>query len=319
MTWQQSIDQFNLPSLPPFAQGMAITDWPQGRDYLLCYDSDFAETYPDVRHTLGYIHSAGYNIAVQCLRRPNARATVFVFHGYYDHVGLYNNVIHYCLKHGCDVVAYDLPGHGLSSGERAAIDSFHTYRQVLRDVLEALAPLDLTTPYLAMAQSTGCAILMSHLLDGGAGDFDRSVLMAPLVRPAAWWWGRPAHTLLKPFIHSLPRRFADNSDDQAFLEFLRNRDPLQPRRLPVSWVGALKAWLPWFHALAPQPECKVLILQGNSDDTVDWRYNLPVIRDNFPAHKEVMIPGARHHLVKEGESYRAKVWSACDGFLLEGI
>ncbi|QQD18003.1 alpha/beta hydrolase [Spongiibacter nanhainus] len=319
MTWQQSIDQFNLPLLPPFAEEVAITDWPQGRDYLHCYDSDFAETYPDVRHTIGRIDSASYNIAVQCLRRPNARATVFVFHGYYDHVGLYNNVIHYCLKHGCDVVAYDLPGHGLSSGERAAIDSFHTYRQVLRDVLGAVADIDLAKPFLAMAQSTGCAILMSHLLDGGSDDFARSVLMAPLVRPAAWGWGRSAHALLKHLIHSLPRRFADNSDDQAFLEFLRHRDPLQPRRLPVSWVGALKAWLPWFHALAPQPDCKVLILQGDNDDTVDWRYNLPVIRDKFPAYREVAIPGARHHLVKEGESYRAKVWSACDGFLLEGI
>lgn len=296
-----------------------MLEWSLGQAYSEFYHAEFTDQYPELQHTIGCIDSVGERIAVQCLRRPGARATVFVFHGYYDHVGLYNNVIHYCLKHGCDVVAYDLPGHGLSSGERASIASFHRYRQVLCDVLAAVADRGLAKPYLAMAQSTGCAILMSHLLDGGAGDFARSVLMAPLVRPAAWWWGRPAHTLLKPFIHSLPRRFADNSDDQAFLEFLRHRDPLQPRRLPVQWVGALKAWLPWFHALAPLPDYKLLILQGDRDDTVDWHYNLPVVRSKFPAHRQVMIPGARHHLVKEGERFRAQVWSACDGFLFDGL
>ncbi len=314
MPWPDGIDQYALPSLPPLSGEATLERSTWGADYAAYYGIDFGRHYPGLRHYLGSLDSGGEAIAVQVFALPQAQATAVVLHGYYDHVGLFDNVINYCLKHGYSVVAFDLPGHGLSSGERAAIDDFLVYRQVLRDVLAALPAFSLAEHRIAIGQSTGCAVLMSHLLDGGSDDFRKSVLLAPLVRPSDWWWGRPAHALLRHIIHSLPRRFADNSDDQAFLEFLRERDPLQPRTLPMSWVGALKKWLPWFQQL-PAADCEVLLLQGDADETVDWRYNLPVIRRKFPRLEEQHIPGARHHLAKEGEQYRAQLWAACDQFL----
>lgn len=314
MSWPDGINQQALPALPPLSRRSTLSSLPWGGAYAAYYGLDLEKDYPGLRHYLGRVASGGQAIAVQVFSLPGAHSTAFVYHGFYDHVGLFNNVIDYCLRHGCSVVAADLPGHGLSSGERAAIDDFLCYRQVLRDTFGAVEPFGLPSRRLAFAQSTGCAIVMSHLLDGGEADFDRAVLMAPLVHPQDWWWGKPAHSVLKYFIHSLPRKFADNSDDQAFLTFLRERDPLQPRRLPLSWVGALKKWLPWFHARPPSM-AKVLVIQGDADETVDWRYNLPVIADKFPRRQLVMLPGARHHLVKEGERFRAQLWQACDGFL----
>jgi alpha-beta hydrolase superfamily lysophospholipase len=314
MPWPDNIDQENLPSLSPLSLQSTVNSQPWLPEYCAYYGIDFEKDYAGLRHYIGYFEAEGERIATQVFKLPNAQRTAFVYHGYYDHVGLFNNVINYCLKHGCSVVAFDLPGHGLSSGERASIDSFFRYRSVLRAAFAAVAPFELPPRRFAMAQSTGCAIVGSHILDGGSDDFEQVILMAPLVRPRAFWWGKPAHSILKYFLHSLPRRFADNSDDQAFLEFLRERDPLQPRILPVAWVGALKKWLPWFHA-QPACDCPVLILQGDADDTVDWQYNLPVLRKKYRRLREVIIHGARHHLVKEGEHYRAQIWQACDAFL----
>lgn len=315
MYWPDQIDQQRLPTLSPLGPEADLDSQPWLREYCAYYGIDFSKDYPELEHFIGYFDAEGERIAAQVFRLPNAQRTAWVYHGYYDHVGLFNNVINYCLKHGLSVVAFDLPGHGLSTGERAAIDSFFRYRSVLREAFDAVRAFALPTRRIAIAQSTGCAIVGSHLLDGGSEDYEKVVLLAPLVRPREFSWGRPLHAVLKYFLRSIPRRFADNSDDQAFLEFLRERDPLQPRTLPLSWVGALKDWLPWF---AQQGACDtpVLILQGDADETVDWRHNLPVLRGKYRALSEQIIRGARHHLVKEGEVYRAQLWQAMDDFLM---
>jgi alpha-beta hydrolase superfamily lysophospholipase len=302
------------PLLPPLSHDCSTAVSPWVGEYLEYYGLDFERDFEGLRHYIGAFDSVGERIACQVFQHPEAVCTAFVYHGYYDHVGLFNNVIEYCLRHHCSVVAYDLPGHGLSTGERAATNDFLLYRQVLRDAFDAVSQFELPAQRVALAQSTGCAVLNSHLLDGGSADFERVVLMAPLVRPVDWWWGVHAHSVLKYFKHSLPRKFTDNSADTVFLEFLRNHDPLQHRFLPLSWVGALKKWLPWFRRL-PNSDIPVLIIQGDADTTVDWRYNVPLLMKKFPNAELLVIPGARHHLAKEGEAHRAALWQACDRFL----
>ncbi|WP_269618613.1 alpha/beta hydrolase [Zhongshania sp. BJYM1] len=312
--WSPDFDPLALPDIPNISVTSFIADVPWALDYSRYYDINFEDSYSGLTHLFGAFNSAGERIAMQIFSLPEAHSTAFVYHGYYDHVGLFNNVINYFLKHGYSVVAYDLPGHGLSTGERAAIDDFMRYRQVLCDAFQVVANFGLPARKVGLAQSTGCAVLMSHLLSGGERDFDRVVLLAPLLKPCDWWWGKPAHAVLKHFIHSLPRKFADNSDDQVFLEFLRERDPLQARSLPISWVGALKKWQPWFHRQTPVAS-SMLILQGDNDHTVEWRYNLPRIQAKFPNAKVIYVPGARHHLAKEGERFREQLWQACDDYL----
>ncbi|MBD2857812.1 alpha/beta hydrolase [Spongiibacter sp. KMU-158] len=304
------------PDLPALSLESSVTISPWVGEYLRYYGLDFEKDFAGLRHYLGYFDSVGERIACQVFKLPDAHCTAFVYHGYYDHVGLFNNVIEYCLRHGLSVVAYDLPGHGLSSGPRASIDDFLKYRQVLRDAFKAVDVFELPAQKIALAQSTGCAVLNSHVLDGGEQDFEKLVLMGPLVRPTSWWWGSPAHRVLKHFIKALPRKFAPNSSDNDFLEFLRERDPLQFRGLPLAWVGALKKWLPWFRAL-PSSNARVLIVQGDADDTVDWRYNVPLLQGKYPKAKLVMLPGGHHHLVKESLAQRAKLWQACDDFLFK--
>jgi alpha-beta hydrolase superfamily lysophospholipase len=62
----------------------------------------------------------------------------------------------------------------------------------------------------------------------------------------------------------------------------------------------------------------VLVVQGDADDTVDWRFNLPVIREHFPNAVFCHLNSARHHLVNESEAIRARIWSQVDGYLATG-
>ena len=147
------------------------------------------------------------------------------------------------LARGCNVVAFDLPGHGLSSGRRAEIDDFAEYSRAIAAVLEAVSFLPGRRD--CIAQSTGGAAVMDYLQTGQQPDLDRIVLLAPLVRPHGWWRVRALHELLHRFVSAVPRDFADNSQDPDFIKFL-HRDPLQSNVIPACWVGALRRWLAEF-------------------------------------------------------------------------
>lgn len=264
-----------------------------------------------VRHGLGWIDAAGYRVAVQCWRHAEApRGTALLLHGYYDHVGIYGHVIARLLATGHDVVAFDLPGHGLSTGEPAVIDDFDDYQQVLHAVLAGMTAAQLPPLRVAVGQSTGAAVLMEYLLanrlDAARAPFAKAVLLAPLVRPVNWTLNRLVYLLVRPFRDSIPRKFAINSHDEAFLRFLREEDPLQSHRLSVRWVGAMKRWIPRMEAHAPL-DFPLVVVQGDRDGTVDWRHNLGVIRAKFPSVEVHRVAGAGHQLANEGEPWRTQV------------
>jgi alpha-beta hydrolase superfamily lysophospholipase len=129
-----------------------------------------------------------------------------------------------------------------------------------------------------------------------------------LVRPRAWGLSKLSYHLLSPFKSAIPRRFSDNSSDSDFLHFVQHRDPLQPRDLPTAWVGALAKWIPRIES-APRSRQRPLIVQGESDMTVDWQHNLEVLQDKFDQPEILRLPGARHHLVNESEALRRQYFA----------
>lgn len=133
----------------------------------------------------------------------------------------------------------------------------------------------------------------------------RTILLAPLVRPRAWGWSKFSYQLLRPFVDSIPRRFSENSSDAEFLAFLRDRDPLQPKILPTAWVGALSRWIPRIEAAGHGAQ-SLLVVQGDADETVDWRYNLKVLEEKFEKIECLLLTGARHHLANESEALRRR-------------
>jgi lysophospholipase len=283
--------------LPPFGDSAAPS--PELQAFCRTYGLDFTARLPHVVYQAGQVRSGEFTLAVHQWCQPNARANLLLVHGYFDHSGLFNKLIAWGLAHHCNVLIFDLPGHGLSSGEPAVIDDFGDYSRAIDAVLRATSLPSL--PWWAMAQSTGGAALIDYARKY-TWPFAATVLLAPLVRPARWASVRAAHRLLAPFIPSVERKFSVNSSDREFLDFLK-RDPLQSRRTSLRWVGALRRWLRGLQR-RDLGVGAVLVIQGDADATVDWRYNVGFVSALFPGSRVEYLHGAGHQLANEAESYR---------------
>ena len=301
-------------SLQPLAAGQPLSS--EALAYQRFYGLDFAQRSPAVKRQLGRFNAGGYEIVSQ-VWWPDAPpvATLFVIHGFYDHMGLYRHVIEWGLNRGFVVIACDLPGHGLSSGERASIDDFAQYQAVLQGLFIEAQSLQLPQPWHLCGQSTGGAIVLDHLLRYGEPSpaQGKAILLSPLVRPKDWGWSKLSYYLLRPFVKGIARRFSENSNDPAFLPFLQ-ADPLQPLRLPTAWVGALARWIPRIENASPSAR-QPLVVQGQADKTVDWQHNLEVLKTRFNQPRVLLLPEARHHLANETAAIREQYFGFLDQYL----
>lgn len=299
-----------IDELLPFDwQSPTVADSPAWREYREHYRLDFSGS-GTLNHYAGKLSLCDYDIAVQQWCQPDAKGTALLLHGYYDHTGIYGSLIEFCLQQGLNVVMYDLPGHGLSSGERASIDSFQDYDDIFSQVLQQVQHHIGGALYL-FGQSTGGAVCINYLLKRQL-TFDQSpfiaiTLFAPLVRPKGWNKARVLYSVLSFCLKRIKRKFNANSADANFLRFIAQHDPLQPRYLSVRWVGALRQWISFVES---QPECEIPlnIIQGDADNTVDWRHNLSILSQKFPNRQVFMLPGGQHHLVNESLKNRSLIY-----------
>ena len=308
----ESAGQLN-ESLPAVDFKASIPDNELISCYLSHYELDQLHSPWPIHHSLGSFDSLHYRLVCQYFAIPDEhrQGTVVVVHGYYDHVGLFRHAIEFCLSHGFAVLTFDLPGHGLSSGDPANIDSFDYYSQALVDCLQVARKNGLKGPWHMLAQSTGAASVINCLLNEDRfqlADIDKIVLLAPLLRPVDWKSSLRKFHLIRWFVKRVKRDFVTNSHDEEFLHFIQEHDPLQTRYLKVDWVRSLKTYLESFDAAA-NSSAPLHIVQGTEDTTVDWRYNLPKLTTKFPAARTHIIEGARHHLVNESAEYRERIFA----------
>lgn len=286
--------------------GASLSD--EARKYADYYHLDMTNQVAGVSHRFGFFRSGDYRIACHFYQADPCQGTVFLLHGYYDHVGLYRHIIRGLLEMGYNVVAYDQPGHGLSSGGQAQIDGFSEYTQCLQDCLNSLSE-QITGPIALLGQSTGAAIIMDYLLFAQSPrcEIGNVVLLAPLHRPSNWRNNLTLYYVVRSFAKTIRRKFMPSSHDEEFLHFVREQDPLQSQKVTVSWVGSLHRWIQKTHQAQP---CKlpITVIQGTGDETVAWQQNIEFIKDKFPNGKIVYLQQARHHLVNESPSIRQRVF-----------
>ena len=263
-------------------------------------------------HRIGIIESSRFQLVCQyfSVSIKRQRGTVFLVHGYFDHAGLYGDLIKYCLMHGLAVVVFDLPGHGLSSGKLSSIESFNQYSEAFLSCVTEAGKQLINKPRFAIGQSMGAAVLINCIIEKifPPQDFDHIILLAPLLYPRKWNAMRFLFPLVSCFFSSMKRNFSTNSHDQEFLDFLRTSDSLQSKNLPVDWLLAMVDYQKRF-AEFPTKVQKFSIIQGTADETVDWKYNIKKIEEKFIGSKVYLVNGGMHHLVNESKDYREHVFS----------
>lgn len=297
--------------LPKLAEGAA----PSGSMARFCadYGLDPELRHASVQHRVGTFSSGDFSLVGHVWLQTGATHNLVLVHGYFDHSGLYGKLVEFGLRQHCNVLIFDLPGHGLSSGPIAAIDDFCQYGRAIADAISAASLPAL--PCWVIAQSMGAAALV-ECARAYPWPFDAAVLLAPLVRPSGWARIVFAHTLVGRILKSVPRGFAVNSSDTAFLAFVKD-DPLQSHRVPLVWVRALRHWLQTL-PLRDLGVGPVLVVQGDNDATVDWHYNLPAIEKLFPGTTVAMLPGAGHHLANESKPLMRDYLATISAYLSAG-
>ena len=70
--------------------------------------------------------------------------------------------------------------------------------------------------------------------------------------------------------------------------------------------------------MAAMPPCRypVSLVQGDQDETVDWRFNTAYVRSHTFVEGYVEVAGAAHHLANEREDFRTQCLAALDRYLL---
>ena len=280
-------------------------------DNLYQYLNFYQLPLPTDRLTLHTGTTEDGQIALMSWEPATSVGTVLIVHGYMDHIGLYGHLIRALLSRQLTVLCFDAKGHGLSAGKPCSISHFSEYVDRLTEIV-GIAQEHFTGPLHGIGQSMGGAVLIKHLINHSpttSYPFATLNLLAPLLQPWGWKQSRRLYHLTRWFLKSIKRVFRASSWDQDFLDFLRTQDPLQPRKVPTDWVGAMDQWISEFHH-SPKNDYPVHIIQGNHDKTLDWEYNLARFKDKLPSASMTMIEQANHHLVNESEPLRKKIFSA---------
>ncbi|MEQ9824384.1 MAG: alpha/beta hydrolase [Puniceicoccaceae bacterium] len=236
---------------------------------------------------------------------PQARGWIVLLHGYLLHSLCQASCIAFLLQQGYAVIAPDWPGHGLSEGNRASIDSFQDYADVLDSVMQMHACHFPSPPHL-IAHSTGASAWLEYQRTRCADPFARIVLVAPLLRNQLWHLSCLGIRLASPWLSSVPRCFRKSSSDPDFLNRM-HADPLAPWSLPLQWSRAQMQWVAQF-ADAPINERSLWVLQGDRDNVVDWRFGLRRITAQFPQAHIQLWPGQKHDLLNEARPARDEIF-----------
>ncbi|GLS25756.1 alpha/beta hydrolase [Marinibactrum halimedae] len=282
-------------------------------EYLNFYKINFETEMENITHHFGSLDILEFDIALHYWSPKAPLGTMFILHGYWDHVGLYHHLIRFCLMNNYAVIAYDAPGHGISSGKRASIGSFQSYTRILEHIIKYTQPY-ITTPLFATGQSTGGAVVLDYLFTNPDNPLQCSFLLAPLIKPQKWQTIKIAYNFLHKYLKRVRRSgVTGSSHDKQFGVFLK-QDPLQYHWASVDWIGAMGEWIERFSRFKSNHN-QVICVQGDGDSTVDWEYNVEQITQRMPNAEVIVMADIKHHVVNETPALRNKVFAVIDRHL----
>lgn len=203
----------------------------------------------------------------------NAKAIVLITHGIAEHCGRYDHVAQSLVEGGYTVVAFDLRGHGKSSGKRNYINSFQDY---LNDLDEMLGRVRVNYPdqsIFLLGHSMGGGIVALYTIEQQP-DIEGILLSAPMAKvsdeisPML----QKISGLLSAILPKLPVMKLDSSgisrDPKVIEDY--DTDPLNYRGSILARTGAelLKA-TKTISAGTSRISTPILIMHGTNDKITD--------------------------------------------------
>ncbi len=241
----------------------------------------------------------------------DSKGDILLFHGYLNHTGILANLIGFLTNIGYRVTTADLPGHGLSDGERTGINNFYDYNIVLDTIIQSI---NFNKNLIFIGHSTGCVPVLNMLLDGKQY-FSKVLFCAPLIKTIAFSLGLFSCQLIPGFVKYIPRIFRKASNSKEFIDFQRYHDPLQDRVIATSWTRAYFKWIKTITNKHADTKTPVLVIQGTKDTVVNWRFNLRYLTSLFSNIQSSLISGARHELFNETDTYFSQLTEIIKIFL----
>jgi alpha-beta hydrolase superfamily lysophospholipase len=286
---------------------LSLKDPPGYSQDIMNYFRYFRIDFPGIRHYFGTLFTDNKKIAVHCFFPQAARGTVFVIHGFILHSAILSDFIRMLLDEKFAVVAFDLPGHGLSEGAMCDIGNFDEYAQVTSDIFKAVRD-DCPGPYYLLGHSTGGAAVISYMVSREPV-FRRFILVSPLVRSAMYDLSQFGMAVLGWAIKTVPAGHREEiSHDRDYLDFISKKDPLRATDIPLSWVRAMDEYNRRLLSLNKTYNYDVVVIQGNKDVVLEWENNLAIIKKLFPNQKLHLIDNGYHDLLSESKEYRDQVY-----------
>jgi len=272
---------------------------------------------------------------------PGRRGTVVILQGRAEYIEKYFETVRDLRARGFAVATFDWRGQGLS--DRALADrrkghvkNFGQYALDLGAFMEQVVLPDCPPPYFALGHSMGAANMIASCHDGSRW-FERIVLSAPMIAlnpgkltsvagpftrvmrmlgrgtayvPTGSDAASGAENFIGNVLTSDPVRFARNA------AVLQEAPELGLGAPTIAWAdGALRLMTkfaePAYAARIRQP---MLLVAAGYDEVVSTSA-IEAFGMKLLAGRHLILPGAKHEILQEQDSFRAQFWAAFDAFV----
>ena len=148
--------------------------------------------------------------------------------------------------------------------------------------------------------------MLDYHLAYGKGEFNATVLAAPMVRHSAWDITKAVMTVSRK-AKKVPRVIKRETGDKDYYQFMKE-DPLQGREVSLDWVRAVHLWEAGLRDRGLS-YCPIKVLYGLKDGTIDLQHSISYIREHFPNAVIRKYPTAKHELLREAKPIREAVFN----------
>jgi len=216
-----------------------------------------------------------------------------------EHSGCYDHVGRYLASKGCDVLAFDLRGHGQSGGQRGHVDHFNQFLDDVEDLVVERRQLGLRV--VMVAHSLGGLIASAYVVSGRPKP-DLLVLSAPALGANPPAWQRIAAPILNRVspnkvvpLKIEPSRLTGDAEKQK--EYFD--DPLRLSGVTGRFGYEVFAAIRSTSVAIDRITMPTYVLHGDIDKVVPIRFTRPL--SALPNVEFRTWPGLRHECFNEVE------------------